>query len=354
MSDIKATVAAILLDREATSTSLDADPSYGAIREPIVKVLAFMRAMGYVQTEHDRNIYPKLSGMVAKVGQMAHESPDQFSFFLPDYQPPGQFAQSMLNTPPAQVLTLSTTISTVEGFFSLVRNGLTNHDGGFGTSNWDGLPSEAGDTSRSVGYLDFTPSGTNSDEKVARIANLLTSGRLSSDALAKVVEAFDAQSSDTTKIHVAQQLIATSPECKRPQSVTEQSTFLHIMSHGFPHNSPFCFFCEVHTTNLVSRTTNDRLPSSIGPRTEDPYQAIIVLHLSGGMDSFNVLAPHTSCSSLYRSYKKNREVLALLPEEMLSIANGGKIQYYVVCMAYDCLQSLPNLLAYFLLTPLAL
>ena len=54
LSDLKATVAAILLDREATSNTLDADPSYGGIKEPIIKVLQFMRAMGYVNSPHDR------------------------------------------------------------------------------------------------------------------------------------------------------------------------------------------------------------------------------------------------------------------------------------------------------------
>lgn len=71
--------------------------------------------------------------MAAKVGQMAHESPDQFSFFLSDYSPPGQMAQASLVAPAAQVLTLSTTISILEGFFSLVRQGLTSASGGFGS-----------------------------------------------------------------------------------------------------------------------------------------------------------------------------------------------------------------------------
>ena len=84
LSDMKAVVAAILLDPEATSSSLDADPTYGGIKEPIIKVLQFFRSMKYQKTDWDRNIYPKLSGMVGKCGQMAHESPDQFSFFLPD------------------------------------------------------------------------------------------------------------------------------------------------------------------------------------------------------------------------------------------------------------------------------
>lgn len=82
-SDLNAVVAATLLDPEATSWTLDADPAYGGLKEPIIKVLQAMRSMDYRQSPHDRNIYPKLHNMNFKVGQMVHESPDQFSFFLP-------------------------------------------------------------------------------------------------------------------------------------------------------------------------------------------------------------------------------------------------------------------------------
>jgi hypothetical protein len=94
LSDMKAVVAAILLDQEATASTLDADPTYGGIKEPIIKVLHFLRSMKYQKTAWDRcvknhvfswilffsdltdpcflhrNIYPKLSEMCAKVGQM--------------------------------------------------------------------------------------------------------------------------------------------------------------------------------------------------------------------------------------------------------------------------------------------
>ena len=76
-SNLKAVVAAILLHREAASHTLDADPAYGGLKQPIVKVLQFMRSSSYVQSPYDRNIYPKFGKMVSKVGQMAYESPDQ-------------------------------------------------------------------------------------------------------------------------------------------------------------------------------------------------------------------------------------------------------------------------------------
>ena len=47
-SSLPAVISAILLDPEATSNTLHADPAYGGIKEPIVKVLGFMRAMAVI------------------------------------------------------------------------------------------------------------------------------------------------------------------------------------------------------------------------------------------------------------------------------------------------------------------
>eukprot|EP00571_Detonula_confervacea_P017647 CAMPEP_0172312770 /NCGR_PEP_ID=MMETSP1058-20130122/18549_1 /TAXON_ID=83371 /ORGANISM="Detonula confervacea, Strain CCMP 353" /LENGTH=2999 /DNA_ID=CAMNT_0013026315 /DNA_START=101 /DNA_END=9097 /DNA_ORIENTATION=+ len=284
-SNLEAVVAAILLDQEATSNTLDADPASGGIKEPILKVLQFMRALEYRQTPHDRNIYPKFSGMVAKVGQMAHESPDQFNFFLSDYSPPGPFAVGGIVAPPAQVLTLSTTVSTIEGFFSLARNGLSSQGEGFGSNVWGSQVLDAGDYSKSVGYLNYDTAGNDDAETVQKIADLLTSGRLSPEAVERIKLALTAIPA-TNKIPFIQQLIATAP--------------------------------EFHTTNLAERTGYERTPTRTQDRAEEPYKAIVILLASGGMDTFNVLTPHTTCA-LYKSYRQNREVLALKDTEMLPI-----------------------------------
>ena len=44
--DLAATIAAVLLDREAQTPSLDADPSTGSFREPLLKYIGLMRSMG--------------------------------------------------------------------------------------------------------------------------------------------------------------------------------------------------------------------------------------------------------------------------------------------------------------------
>ena len=43
--DLAATVAAVLLDPEARDIRLDADPTHGAFKEPLIKVIGLLRSM---------------------------------------------------------------------------------------------------------------------------------------------------------------------------------------------------------------------------------------------------------------------------------------------------------------------
>lgn len=72
--DMSATIAAILLDQEARNPILDADPSHGLLREPILKVIAIMRGMEY---KTDKPL-TRLLHMHSKNGQMSHEKVSQF------------------------------------------------------------------------------------------------------------------------------------------------------------------------------------------------------------------------------------------------------------------------------------
>ena len=67
--DMSATIAAILLDEEDRNPILDADPSHGLLREPILKVIAIMRGMEY---KTDKPL-TRLLHMHSKIGQMTHE-----------------------------------------------------------------------------------------------------------------------------------------------------------------------------------------------------------------------------------------------------------------------------------------
>jgi hypothetical protein len=92
---LEAMIASILLDSEATEGSISVDPSYGGIKEPILKVTNLMRSMDYrtaiptpiddatLQTTYNA----KLWLIDKKIGQAPYEFPTVFSFFLPNYIP---------------------------------------------------------------------------------------------------------------------------------------------------------------------------------------------------------------------------------------------------------------------------
>lgn len=75
------------------------------------------------------------------------------------------------------------------------------------------------------------------------------------------------------------------------------------------------------TQNLANRNGNPREPTPIQEASPDPYKAVVVLHLSGGLDSYNVLMPHHTCPS-FKYYRSGREVLAYRSEDMLEIQNS--------------------------------
>ena len=57
--DLGAALAAILLDREARSATLDLDPGHGRLREPLLKMMHLMRSM-QMSPRHGREIELKV------------------------------------------------------------------------------------------------------------------------------------------------------------------------------------------------------------------------------------------------------------------------------------------------------
>jgi len=66
--DLRAFFAAIYLDREARSIVLDADPSMGSLREPIIKLLSVLRSMEF----SSNSPVTRFSNLITKIGQTSH------------------------------------------------------------------------------------------------------------------------------------------------------------------------------------------------------------------------------------------------------------------------------------------
>ena len=200
-------------------------------------------------------------------------------------------------SPETQVLNGPVAVSTMNLFLSHLKYGPSNCYSGIGLS---GVIAEGwrntcviGNNVYNLGNNKYLPSAyglneASADEVVDDLATLLTSGRLSPDNRGIIKEAF----SDTLKsgkdefeaMINAQQLIALSP--------------------------------EFHTTNLVQKTGEDRSSPPTLNATGYPYKAVIYVMLSGGMDSWNVLAPE-SCSgknaagqTVDKQYLEQRDELA--------------------------------------------
>ena len=138
---------AILLDREARSSTLLADPHHGRIREPLLKVLHLMRAQDFASRGGQE---VEFEGLTRKIGQMVHEAPSVFSFYESDYSPEGVVLQSGLAAPEAQLLTGANIVGYANGVSSLIKCGLSNYNGGLGGGR-------GGCTWPSDGGLNFAP-----------------------------------------------------------------------------------------------------------------------------------------------------------------------------------------------------
>ncbi len=130
---LEATIAAIIFDREARSVELDADPTFGSLREPLLKVISFMRAMEYQRATNVPSVM--MDRLQDSIGQEIHQTPNVFSFFLPSFSPPGKISEAALTAPEAQVLDSPKIIGILNGLFSLIDVGMTNCFGGFGDRN---------------------------------------------------------------------------------------------------------------------------------------------------------------------------------------------------------------------------
>ena len=308
--DLGAMVAAILLDREARSNVLNLDPSTGSLREPLLKLIAFMRSMELEAFAE----YPEISltGVSGKTGQMAHQIQTVFSFFLQDFTTEGSVKDANLVSPEGQRYQTPTIIGLLNGLYSMIKFGLSSCYGGFGQkiSNCNRRLSE-GEFTRARAKLSYQPADPNDAEAVVNeLALLLTAGRLNQESRNIIQQQYTNAGDVEAGVRLAQQLIVSSP--------------------------------EFHSTNYVEFSGEAReVPGPTEPTTK-PFKAVTYLLLSGGVDSFNILVPHSDCveKDMFAEYQTIRSKVALSKAELFKITTGGEPQ---VCNTFGIHQSLPIL-----------
>lgn len=129
--DLAAVVRAILLDNEARDVAIAADPSFGKVREPMVRMANWMRTFGTTSVS-GRYLLNSTSASTS-LGQSALASPSVFNFYRPGYVPPNtRLGTAGLTAPEFQIIdevtvagyanTMQTAIGTGIGTSSDVRS----------------------------------------------------------------------------------------------------------------------------------------------------------------------------------------------------------------------------------------
>jgi cullin-associated NEDD8-dissociated protein 1 len=138
--DLGATIEAILRYREARNPMAMRDPHHGKLREPVVKLTHMFRAMEFEPKLGQEIEFSTIRNMI---GQEPYQAPSVFNFYLPSYQAPGAVENALLTAPEAQLATAPFLVGYLNGLRSLIDNGLTHFNGGFG-GGYVQMPRERG------------------------------------------------------------------------------------------------------------------------------------------------------------------------------------------------------------------
>jgi uncharacterized protein (DUF1800 family) len=127
--DMAAVVRAILLDSEARSAASAADPNFGKVREPVVRVANWARAFGATSASGEWLI-PSTSANTS-LSQSALTAPSVFNFFRPGYSPPNsRIGNAGLVAPEFQIVDEVTVAGYLNTLQTTIDTGIGNTVGG--------------------------------------------------------------------------------------------------------------------------------------------------------------------------------------------------------------------------------
>jgi uncharacterized protein (DUF1501 family)/uncharacterized protein (DUF1800 family) len=308
--DLEATINAILLDEEARSTILEADPTHGLLREPIVKVMHLLRAMEYQSIDGREVMMPYLN----RIGMEAFNAPSVFGFYLPEHRPDGPVTDAGLVAPEAQLSTSPIMIAYLNSFTSLMDYGLTFCGSGFGYNYLRNCRTPETNVDGNISYVQSATA--TAAEVIQELDLLLTGGRLHPFLRDYITQQYEASMASTNSLqdslNLAQKLITFSPE-------------FHASS-----------------ANILTDVTRQEAEETESKGRK--YKAIVVIFQAGGADTFNALVPHSDCrdKDLHEEYTTVRAGAALAKSELLPITVPGGTQ---PCNTFGLHNSMPTLKA---------
>jgi uncharacterized protein (DUF1800 family) len=121
--DMKAVVAAVLLDREARDMSKIVDPQFGRVREPLLRMANWMRAFN-VSSASGRYLLGTTDDVNNSLGMSPMRSPTVFNFYRAGYVPPNTaIAAAGLVAPEMQIVHETSVVGYSNFMRGIVQNG---------------------------------------------------------------------------------------------------------------------------------------------------------------------------------------------------------------------------------------
>jgi uncharacterized protein (DUF1800 family) len=155
--DLTAVFKAILLHPEARETALASDTGHGKLREPLVRLLHYARALEITSIQ-TFGFFPfwRLDQVIA---QSPFDYPSVFNFYLPEFQPLGDILDRGLNSPEFEITTDVTSLGLANAIRTLVHEGIADDIGARSYSqanlNLAHETSLAGNTHQLIDHIDL-------------------------------------------------------------------------------------------------------------------------------------------------------------------------------------------------------
>ncbi|WP_418320616.1 DUF1800 domain-containing protein [Piscinibacter sakaiensis] len=194
--DLKAVISAILLDVEARGDAGIGDPTFGKLREPVLRFIQWARTFGLNSPDDSWNV-GDLSDPASRLGQSPLRAPSVFNFFRPGYIPPGSaIGQLALTAPEFQI----TTESSVAGYVNFMQRTISS-----------------GINSLRADYGAWVELAADSAALLAELNVVLAAGALPAPTIATLKTALDSISAATSngrtnRLHAAITLVMAAPE----------------------------------------------------------------------------------------------------------------------------------------------
>jgi uncharacterized protein (DUF1800 family) len=187
---------AVLLDPEARDATVATQPTWGKLREPMVRFGSWMRAFNAASQRGTYQIW-NLEDNVTSLGQNPMRAPSVFNWFRPDYAPPGEVMTRGLVAPEFQI----THETTATGYANFIVGVVSE---GYGYN----------DTAVVANYSAELALAGNPPALMDRLNLLLTTGRMTAATRQTILDAVNAipASQAAARVHTAVMLTMISSD----------------------------------------------------------------------------------------------------------------------------------------------